>query len=147
MEQMSEFTEAASRNEPEESLWRVVTRLASVVAVCFALFHVYTGGFRPLVAYEQRGIHLTFTLVLSFLLTPYRKGRKMSWLDIGLAVLSAAAGAYLFLEADQITDRMGIPSMLDLLVGGVILVLVLEATRRVIGAAITIIAVFLHFLG
>jgi TRAP transporter 4TM/12TM fusion protein len=142
MEQMSEFTEGASRDKQEGSLWRVAARLASVVAVCFALFHIYTGGFRPLVAYEQRGIHLTFTLVLSFLLTPYRKGRRISWLDIGLAVLSAAAGAYLFLEADQITERMGIPSMLDLLVGGVILVLVLEATRRVIGAAITIIAAF-----
>ncbi len=125
----------------EGGLLRLTARVASVIAVCFALFHIYTGGFRALVAYEQRGIHLIFVLVLVFLLTPYRKGRKISWLDVGLAVLSAAAGAYLVIEADEITERMGIPITLDLIVGGVIVLLVLEATRRAIGAAITIISV------
>ena len=31
-------------------------------------FHIYTGGFRALVAYEQQGIHLIFVLVLVYLL-------------------------------------------------------------------------------
>ena len=125
----------------EGGLPRLTARVTPVIAVCFALFHIYTGGFRALVAYEQRGIHLIFVLVLVFLLMPYRKGRKISWLDICLAVLSAAAGAYLVIEADEITERMGIPNTFDLIVGGIVILLVLEATRRAIGAAITIISV------
>jgi TRAP transporter 4TM/12TM fusion protein len=137
---------AQSTNRDEESLLRLTARVASMVAVCFALFHIYTGGFRPLVAYEQRGVHLTFTLILSFLLTPFRKGKGLTWVDVGLAVLSTLAGSYLIIEADEITERMGIPSALDLLAGGAIVILTLEATRRVIGAAITIIAgVFLLY--
>jgi TRAP transporter 4TM/12TM fusion protein len=124
----------------EEGLLRLTARVATIVAVCFALFHIYTGGFGALVAYEQRGVHLTFILVLCFMMTPYRKGRQISWPDICLAVLSAAAGVYLVFGADDIAERIGIPSTLDLFVGGAIMLLVLEATRRMIGAAISIVA-------
>lgn len=132
--------EAMPGGTGEGGLLRLAARVATIVAVCFALFHIYTGGFGALVAYEQRGIHLTFILVLCFLMTPYRKGRKISWPDIFLAVLSAAAGAYLVIGADQIADRIGIPSTLDLIVGGATVLLVLEATRRMVGAAISIVA-------
>jgi TRAP transporter 4TM/12TM fusion protein len=118
----------------------VIGHVVSVIAVVFALFHIYTGGFRPLVAYEQRGIHLTFALTLTFLLHPFIKGKKITFVDILLSALSAAAGSYLFSEADNITARMGIPNALDLIVGGVIILLLLEATRRIIGVAITLIA-------
>jgi TRAP-type uncharacterized transport system fused permease subunit len=121
-------------------------RIVSIIAVAFALFHIYAGGFRPLVAYEQRTVHLTFALVLTFLLHPFRKGEKITWVEICLAAVSAGTGGYLFIEADQITGRMGIPSAFDLIVGGIIILLVLEATRRVIGLAITLIAaVFLLY--
>ena len=137
----------------EESSFRemggVLGRIVTVIAVVFSLFHIYTGGFRALVAYEQRGVHLTFVLVLIFLLIPYRTGRKISWPDICLAVLSAAAGAYLVIGADEIAERIGIPSTPDLIVGGAVVLLVLEATRRAVGAAITILAgivlLYAHF--
>jgi len=124
----------------------VLGRIVSVIAVAFALFHIYAGGVRPLVAYEQRGVHLTFALVLTFLLAPYKKGKGISWIDIALSVVSAAAGSYLFFQADEIIDRMGIQTTLDLVAGGVIALLVLEATRRLLGPAISIIAgVFLLY--
>jgi len=137
-------------SQSEESSFRemggVLGRIVSVIAVAFALFHIYAGGVRPLVAYEQRGVHLTFALVLTFLLAPYKKGKGISWIDIALSVVSAAAGSYLFFQADEIIDRMGIQTTLDLVAGGVIALLVLEATRRLLGPAISIIAgVFLLY--
>jgi TRAP transporter 4TM/12TM fusion protein len=124
-------------------------RIVTVIAVAFALFHIYTGGFRALVAYEQRGVHLTFVLVLIFLLTPFKKGWKISWPDICLSVLSAAAGAYLVIGADEITERIGVPNTADIIVGGAVILLVLEATRRAIGAAIAVISgavlLYAHF--
>ena len=116
--------------------------ITTVIAVLFALFHVYTGGVRPLVAYEQRGIHLTFALILTFLLTPYRKGKRITWIEVALALISLGAGGYLFLEAEAIVDRMGIPTKLDLVAGGIVVLLVLEATRRLIGLTITVVAIF-----
>ena len=130
--------------QTEESNFRVLggalRHIVTVIAVAFSLFHIYTGGFRALVAYEQRGVHLTFVLTLIFLLFPYRKGRNTSWPDICLAVLSAAAGAYLVIDADGITDRIGVPILPDLIVGGAVVLLVLEATRRAVGSAIALLA-------
>ncbi len=134
-EDVSHSEESAFREVPG-----MIGRIVSAIAVAFALFHVYAGGFRPLVAYEQRGVHLTFALVLTFLLTPLKKEKGITWIDIGLSIVSAAAGGYLLFQADEIIERMGIPSTLDLITGGIIVLLVLEATRRLIGMAITIIA-------
>ena len=39
-----------------------ILALISVVAVCFALFHFYTGGFGMFTAIRQRAIHLAFAL-------------------------------------------------------------------------------------
>ena len=118
----------------------------SVIALAFALFHIYTGGVRPLAAYEQRAIHLTFALVLVFLLRPFRRGGGVSWVDLCLSVVAALTGGYLFIESDELMMRMGIPIPLDTIVGGVVVLLVLEATRRVLGPAMPIIAgVFLLY--
>lgn len=124
----------------------VIGGIISVVAVAFALFHLYTAGFRPLVAYEQRGIHLTFALVLIFFLRPFKKDKGISWLDVCISVLATIVGGYLFFESDALMMRMGIPTTLDIIAGAVLMLLVLEATRRVIGLAMPIIAgVFLLY--
>jgi len=125
----------------------VIRGVISVIAVGLALFHIYTGGFRPLAAYEQRAIHLTFVLALIFLLRPFKRGRGLSWVDVCLSVVAALAGGYLFIESDGLMERMGIPTTLDVIVGAVVVLLVLEATRRVLGLAMPIIAVVFLLYG
>lgn len=112
----------------------------SVVAVAFALFHIYTGGVRPMAAFEQRTIHLTFALVLVFLLRPFKRGGGVSWVDVCLSVVATLVGGYLYLESDDLMMRMGIQTNLDAIIGAVEILLVLEATRRVLGLAMPIIA-------
>ncbi|MEO0249894.1 MAG: TRAP transporter fused permease subunit, partial [candidate division WOR-3 bacterium] len=124
----------------------VIGTIASVIAIGLGAFHLYTGGYRPLPGYEQRTIHLTIILVLVFLLRPYRRGRGLSWIDIALSVASAVTGVYLFLESDQILERIGVPTLPDTILGGALVLLVLEATRRVLGWAMPLIAsVFLLY--
>ena len=36
------------------------------------LFHIYTAGVRPLPAVQQRTIHLSFALAITFLMFPFR---------------------------------------------------------------------------
>ena len=47
----------------------------AVTAICivFSLFHLYTAGFGALTAMLQRNIHLTFAIVLIFLIYPFSK--------------------------------------------------------------------------
>jgi TRAP transporter 4TM/12TM fusion protein len=125
----------------------VVGVVASVIALAFAFFHLYTGGVLPLVAFEQRAIHVTFALMLIFLLRPFKKGMGVSWVDVSLVIVTAICGIYLYMESDGLMDRMGIYTTLDMVAGAVLVLLVLEGTRRILGLAMPIIAVVFLLYG
>lgn len=118
--------------------------LASVIAWAMGLFHIYTAGFGLLTAMLQRGVHLTFALVLIFMLYPFkpnwRWGRVLDALFVGLALL---VGFYMAIYASpaKLTERalVGL-SPLDLAIGALLVLLLLEATRRVCGNGLVILA-------
>ncbi len=137
----------------KESAFRRLTgfqmRLVSSIAILFSLFQLYTGAMGILPAQLQRSIHLTFVLVLVYLLYPSSsKMRKDSfhWADIALAVLGGACALYITFNYESLIHRAGDYITLDLLVGGIAILLVLEGARRVVGLPIAIIAsVFLLY--
>jgi TRAP transporter 4TM/12TM fusion protein len=115
----------------------------TTVGVLMALFHLYTAGFRLYPAMQQRTTHLVFALVLVFLLFPFRKQAKagasfFSYLDILLIFLSIFIGAYVMLDYENISARAGGPNTLDSIVSLIAIVLVIEATRRIMGWAMCI---------
>ena len=118
--------------------------------LAFSLFQVYTSVFGVLTAQLQRSIHLGFALALIFLLFPARRkdvGRKhkVAWYDLILAAGSVVVGSYWPIMIDDLVNRVGRLTELDLGVGLLAILLVLEATRRAVGLPITIIA--LLFIG
>jgi TRAP transporter 4TM/12TM fusion protein len=118
-------------------------RLVSSIAILFSLFQIYTGLMGILPAQLQRSIHLTFVFVLVYLLYPSSdKMRRDSfhWIDIALAVLGGACALYITLNYESLIYRAGDYVTLDLLVGGIAILLVLEGARRVVGLPIAIIA-------
>jgi TRAP transporter 4TM/12TM fusion protein len=125
----------------------IITRARSitVVAVAMSLFHLYTSGFRLYPAMQQRTSHLVFSLVLVFLIFPFRKPPEAKqrpaffYLDILLVVLSFAIGAYVMLDYEGISSRAGGPNLVDSIVSFIAIVLVIEATRRIMGWAMCII--------
>lgn len=119
-----------------------------------ALFHLYTGAFGALHSMLQRAIHLLFVFILTFLLYPAVKGKersKLSIYDVLLIVLSFAAIGYLLYNFEHIA-YVRFPFVTDVLpmetVFGVILILlVLEAARRVVGFFLTAVgAVFILYV-
>ena len=98
-----------------------------------------------MVAMQQRAVHLMFTEILIFLLFPMRKKWvKSRWalgVDLVLAAVSAYIGLYVFFEYEVLTQRIGITTTSDLLLGSMAVILLLEATRRAIGAVMPGIAV------
>ncbi|MBN2395036.1 MAG: TRAP transporter permease [Candidatus Atribacteria bacterium] len=121
--------------------------VVALIAISMSIFQFYSAGFRMLPAMQHRAIHLSFALVLSFLLYPGSKGQhqKISFLDYLFAILSIAIGLYLVIEYKELIYRAGDPIFLDLLMGFIALFLVLEATRRVMGWPIVIVALAFLF--
>jgi TRAP transporter 4TM/12TM fusion protein len=128
---------------------RIITRARTitVIAVTMSLFHLYTAGFRLYPAMQQRTAHLVFALILVFLIFPFRKPEKEEqrpaffYLDLLLMVLSFFIGAYVMLEYENISSRAGGPNLIDSVVSSIAIVLVIEATRRIMGWAMCIIII------
>src|SRR5512141_2602407 len=113
---------------------RLLQRIAYSVAVAFSSFHLYTGAVGSLPAMQQRSVHLAFAIVLVFLLRAAVSGRiRVRILDVALAILAIGALGYIAVEADALDARAGDYTTLDLAVGVVIIGLVLDVTRRLIG--------------
>ncbi len=128
-----------------------VAPVASVIAIILTLFQIYsTGGFGVLPTPIQRGTHLALIMTLVFLWRPafrYKDGREplpMFLLDIGLACLALAIGAYIIMENDYIMDRLRYVDPLtdmDWFMGVSCVLLVLEITRRTAGLPLVIVSV------
>ncbi|MCH3959622.1 MAG: TRAP transporter permease [Selenomonas sp.] len=124
-----------------------MAKIVSAIAIAFSVFQLYTATFGVLDAQLQRGVHLGFGLALAFLLYPTCRSwsrNKIHPLDLILAVLGAAAPAYIIYEYQHLVLRAGTVSSVDLIVGVIGILLVIEATRRVVG--IPMVCVVLAFL-
>ena len=122
--------------------------VVGVVAVAMAAYHVYARltWYAP----DQQAllyITLAFSLTLAYFLFPRRKGQtldRVPWTDLALAALSLACVGYMFAFYDYVVNRFPTAHPLaaaDKVVGIVGILLVLEGTRRTIGASLPIVAV------
>ncbi|MDD5204663.1 MAG: hypothetical protein PHS17_04540, partial [Desulfobacterales bacterium] len=90
-----------------------IAMTATGFCVAMSLFHLYTGCFGSLDPWSQRTVHLTLGFIITFLLYPSVKGKKISLGEIGLAVVSLMTGLYIIVNMDAIVDRAGLPSTWD----------------------------------
>ncbi len=129
-----------------DGLWKWIV---SIIAISFSLFQVYTGMFGVFDDHIQRAIHLSFAMALVFILYPSRKSwprDSMHPVDAVLAVIAAAMPLYVVLFYQQLVYRSGLPTTMDMVIGILGVLLVLEAARRVVGWPIVIVAsVFLAY--
>jgi TRAP transporter 4TM/12TM fusion protein len=127
--------------------------LAGGLALCTTAFQLWTAAVGTLPGVLQRSVHLTFTLALCFLFYPMLKSARqgtLPWYDLVCAGLGGYAAFYITLNHAELINRVGSPSDMDVAMGVVLLVLVLEATRRAVGLwlpAITTVFVLYAFLG
>lgn len=129
----------------------VMRKVAQVIAVCTALYHVYIGFFgliRPLANYA---ITLSLFMCLVFLYVPFRgKGKRITVFDACLAALSLVVGLYIVVNYPELSVR---PTMVGELtnfeygLGILAILLVLETTRRTIGWSLVCIALLFLLYG
>ena len=125
--------------------------LTGGLLVTLSLFHYYTAGFGILREAVHRGIHLAFVLGLIFLVFDIRSGRQpevdklrpggVPMYDWLLAVIAAAAALYIPYVFNDLAFRVGDPLAIDVVMGTLMILAILEATRRTMGWALPSIAV------
>ncbi|MDA8227864.1 MAG: TRAP transporter permease [Desulfitobacterium hafniense] len=118
--------------------------LVSAIAVSFSLFHLWVAGFGALEAIKLRSVHLTFVMVLIFLLYPaHRKGmrNKPGIMDWAMVALSMVTGLYMVFANESLAMRGGLPITRDYIMGALGILVVLEAGRRALGKELPILGV------
>lgn len=153
---MRDLQELEEKFDPEMR-FRPTLPPASVIVkwllVILSGFHYYTAGFGLLRETTHRGVHLAFVLGLIFLVfaafksdaeTKVSNGRfsiggvpLVDWL-LGLAC--AASVMYIPYVFDDLAFRVGNPDTIDVVMGSILFITLLEATRRSMGWPLPLIA-------
>jgi len=131
----------------------VAARIIFTAAVAWSLFQLWYASPLP---YElgigiisdnfARSIHLAFALFLAAATFPAFKSSprdRIPLADWAIGVAGAAASLYLIVFYRDLIQRPGLPTTADIIVTVVGVLILLEAARRAVGPAITVIAVLM----
>lgn len=138
-----------SRDQPFTR--KALASFVLTLALLLNLYHLYAGYFGPPDAHTFRSIHLSLLLILTFLTKPFVKGEKGSTRKLGAVVdpvliaLVIACQVYVSYDIIALSNRIGDLNQYDIIMGTIMVALVLEATRRVIGWAMVIICIIFLF--
>jgi TRAP transporter 4TM/12TM fusion protein len=143
------MTEVAPTAPPARS-WAAYAIVA--IGVAMSLFHIYAIAIAPPEAFPYRAWHLAFAITLVFLLFPLIKQGERArprWWDLAALVLALGTCVYILVlykpyifERDPFVDA---PDLYDKIMAVLCVVMVLEATRRILGWALPL--TVLAFLG
>ncbi|QUE75631.1 TRAP transporter permease [Stutzerimonas stutzeri] len=132
-----------------------MAKLIAALALLWSLFQLWIASPLPFMLRvgvfnntEARAIHLAFALLLAFLAYPAFKRSprdRVPLVDVALGLIAAASASYLYFAYEQLAQRPGNLTTMDLVTACVGIPLLLEATRRALGPALAVIA--LIFLG
>ena len=126
----------------------VFGKMVVLLAVIWTTFQLYMSSIGVMDAVKFRAWHLGFLLLFSFIFYPATKksvgNRKLpTILDILCIILSAFVIFYFLFTYDTfVRDRAGENTTFDIYVGTLALILLFEASRRVVGIGLTLIALF-----
>ncbi len=168
-EEILEQVESGPRS-PDLPVARIAILLLCIAWSGYQLYIAY----QPVNATIARAWHLAFAILLVYLVYPaYNEARPPFWvkltrriiprarprrslrrrippLDLALGAIAATTVLYIWWDYEGIITRQGLPSIADVWVGVVMIVLLLEAARRALGLALPILGmIFLaySFLG
>ena len=132
----------------------ITGKITFVIALCWSLFQMASASVLLIDSIFVKSIHLAFAITLVYLNIPLIKPSSSSrWdlrillamnrvtvLDYILGIIAAVAALYIFLDYAGLSSRPGSPNARDIVMGILLVVLLLEATRRVLGPALPVIS-------
>jgi TRAP transporter 4TM/12TM fusion protein len=158
-EDMVAMVEAGAR-EPKNP---IAAWLITLLCLGWSIYQLYI-AYMPINSHIARAWHLGFAICLAFLAYPaYKQYRPPIWVkvtqrvmpslssrsirtyipiyDMIFAIMATSAALYIWWDYGGLINRQGLPSQLDIWMGMILIVLLLEAARRSLGPALAILAV------
>jgi len=136
--------EVLSKFERKRTYGGSVAIIISAIAVVTSCYHLVYAYFHPFFALDHRAIHWLFMSFFVFSLYPFSKKRspkdRMTILDGIFMVASVGICLWIFTFSTDILNRAGAFKPIDVVMGTMMVVIVLEAARRSTGPAVPIIA-------
>ena len=121
-----------------------------VLCLLFTVYHlIFASGMVSTQNIKHHAVHVGMVLVLGFLFYPaFKKSsrKKVAWYDWICIALSVAMPCYVFYRYMAWTSTGFRPTTLDIIMGTLLILLVMECSRRISGPALTILsAIFLIY--
>ncbi len=143
---MAEEEEGIARRPQNVTKWVIPT-----IGVIWSFFQLSIASWWILDTVFIRAIHLGFALLIVYLNYPAFKTTRLGlkflsiknripWWDFVIAIVACFAAVYIAVDYAGINQRYGSPITRDLVIGLILLLMLLEAARRVIGPALSVIA-------
>lgn len=146
---MADFSWIFRVNGAKRSLSGVWALAFNLTAMGFSLFYLYTSGFGLVSTQSNRGVYLMLTSVLVFLLYPAHRRSptdRPSVIDLILVALTVMSiGYWINQYVSYAFFRVSSPNQVDLVMGAIAILLMLETSRRALGPIISILAILFLF--
>lgn len=140
----------------------ILALVASSLAIALAMYHIFVAGFGTPESLSFRSTHLSAMLLLAFLIQPMFRASLTEpvWqpgesgnakrvlgfcIDLAMIAMVLAVQVYILSDVEELQAREGSPDPTDVVYGWILIGLVIEATRRVVGWAMVIITGFFIF--
>lgn len=132
---------------------RIAPKIKTFLLYALGAFHLYTGFFGTFETFLQRSLHLFLALLLIFLLYPYKTqnhalNRTLNAITVALTIVSMG---YLYVNYNYILgERYPMITPLtttELILGALMILLLLEATRKVAGWSLSLIGLIFLLYG
>ena len=160
------------RGEGKPQVW-ITQSVIAIICIAWSGYQLYI-AYEPVNATIARSWHLGFAILLAYLCYPRYSNDRSSFfqkyifqalpisfsprtlrrtsliVDIILGVVASLSAIYIWWDYEGVISRQGIPSTTDVYVGVVMILLLLEASRRALGLALPIICIIFlaySFLG
>lgn len=120
----------------------------TILAASFSAFYIYTSLFGLISGESHRGIYFLLSLVMTFMLykATSKSTNRPSGPDFILSASAAVAILYWIFQYESLQERLGWePQALDVLIGTIVILLSLEAARRVTGTVIPTLSLLFIF--
>lgn len=121
----------------------VALLIVNIIAFGMTIFQMYCAGFKTIDVMPFRAAHTGLGMAILFLIYPMTKKASRTsipWYDWVLAFLASVPNFYIVFNFKALAARAGTVTTLDLIMGLLLVVLILEGARRVLGNTLVLIS-------
>ena len=159
-EDLQKVMEKYDRDSATRSYTGILKTVVTVICLAFSVMQLFAALTGRIPNTQLRPLHLGFVMTISYMLYPAKKGLKkdrLPWYDIVLALLSLGCCLYIALQHVELANRYGkvfspgqdgyVRYVTDIAIGALLIVLLTEICRRVVGYPILCVAAFFVLYG